>query len=205
VIAPPPAGGHDKLRIVTVPAGSTWLRIVHRRYPSALFFGKGAEARWNDPIGDYGVLYLADALETAFAETFGHDVPQRRPPAADKFIDTHELEERDLFRIVCSRPLRIGLLHGAGLAALNLDVGLLASMDYRGPQDWSRWIYEASEAVDGIRYPSRLLPDGENTALFERCCGALAEHRLGSVLQWQHPESGKDIFDVLDEQGWGLL
>ncbi|HSO82409.1 RES family NAD+ phosphorylase, partial [Thiocapsa sp.] len=83
--------------------------------------------------------------------------------------------------------------------------GLLASMDYRIPQTWSRWIYEAPEAVDGLRYPSHLLPDGENTALFERCCDALAEHRLGSVLQWQNPESGKDIFDVLDEQGWGLL
>ena len=202
---PPPAGGHEKLRIVTVATGSTWLRIVHRRFASALYFGKGADARWNDPLGDDGVLYLADALETAFAETFGHAVPQRHPPAADKFIDTRELEERDLFRIVCRRPLRLGLLQGAGLAALNLDVGLLASMDYRTPQGWSRWIHEAPATVDGIRCPSRLLPDAENTALFERCRDQLAEQRLGSVLQWRHPEMDKDIFDVLDEQGWGLL
>ena len=153
MIGPPPAGGHHKLQVLIVPAGTAWHRIVHRRHGTALHVGKEADARWNDPEGRYGVLYLADAVETAFAETFGHDTPQRHPPLAEKFVDRLELGERLLYRVTCHRALRIALLQGEGLARLNLDVGLLATIDYALLQRWSRWVYASPEALDGIRYP----------------------------------------------------
>ncbi len=48
------------------------------------------------------------------------------------------------------------------------------------PQRWSRWVYDAPAALDGILYPSRLLPDHENTALFDRCRDRLEED-LGTL------------------------
>jgi hypothetical protein len=57
----PPRGGHGKLRVVSVPAGQVWYRIVHARYASALHFSSGPAGRWNDAQADFGVLYVADA------------------------------------------------------------------------------------------------------------------------------------------------
>ena len=205
MIVRPPLGGHAKLKRLHVPTGTAWYRIVHRRYGSALHFGKGLDARWNDPEGRYGVLYAADSVEAAFAETFGHDVPQQYSPLADKFLDTLELEERVLYRIETQRDFKLGLLQGAGLAALNLDVALFATRGYEVPQCWSRWVYQAPDELDGLRYPSRLLPDCENTALFDRCCPGVREQLLGSLLHWRSPGGRRDIFDIVDEQGWGLL
>jgi hypothetical protein len=120
-----PSGGHAKLKRLHVPAGTAWYRITHRRHGSALYFGRGPDACWSDPEGHYGVLYVADSVEVAFAETFGHDVPQRYSPLADKFLDTLELEERELYCIETTRDFTLGLFQGAGLAALNLDTALL--------------------------------------------------------------------------------
>jgi hypothetical protein len=205
VIGAPPTGGHAKLRILRVPAGAVWYRIVHCRYTGALYFGKGPDGRWNDPLGKFGVLYVADSVDTAFAETFGHNIPDRCPPLADKFLDSLELEERLLYRIETSREMTLGLLQGAGLVVLNLDAGLSASREYAIPQLWSRWVYEAPQGLDGIRYPSRALPSCENTALFDRCRSGLHEQNLGPLHHWRCPALRRDIFDILDEQGWGLL
>lgn len=120
-VPPPPTGGHSKLRLLEVPANRVWYRISHRRYPSALHFSIGPHARWNDPREAFGVLYVADSPQTAFAETFGHGLAETHPPAADKFISQLELEERHLFRIWATRKLHLGELHGVGLPALNLD------------------------------------------------------------------------------------
>ena len=205
MIGPPPASGHAKLRIQRLPPGTVWYRIVHRRHPSALHFGTGPDARWNDPRSLFGVLYVADSVEAAFAETFGHEVPSRYPPLVDKFVDTLELEERVLHRIESTREIVLGLFQGAGLAALNLDAEIIATSDYTLPQHWSRWVYDAPKGLDGICYPSRLLPNRENSALFDRCRSGLKEQPVEQVLHWQCPDTRRDIFDILDNQGWGLL
>jgi hypothetical protein len=201
----PPAGGNHKLRLLEVPAGQVWYRISHRRYPSALHFTKGPDARWNDPNGDYGVLYLADRPETAFAETFGHGLVESLPPAADKFVTLIELQERHLHRIRSDRELTFALFHGPGLPALNLDARLLTTLDYHLSQAWARWAFEAPGAPDGIRYPSRPLPGRDNTALFDRCRNALAEEDLGPLDSWYSDTEDLGIFDILDAQGWGLV
>lgn len=90
--------------------------------------------------------------------------PTRRPTTS---LSPAEHEERHLYRIAATRALRLGEFPGPGLPALNLDAGLLATLDYRLPRAWSRWVFEAPTAPDGIRYPSHALPGGENTALFD--------------------------------------
>jgi hypothetical protein len=201
----PPAAGHAKLKSLRVAAGTRWYRISHGRFGSGLHFSTGADARWNDPLGEYGVLYLADAPETAFAETFGHDLVETCPPTADKFVTVVELQERHLYRIGTVTELDLGDLQGAALAALNLDTRLFATRDYETPRRWSRWVYASPAMLCGIRYPSRLLSDHENTALFDRCRGALVEQDLGALAHWRCNETDRTIVDILDEQGWGLV
>jgi hypothetical protein len=162
-----------------------------------------AALRAGDPA--LGALVARKARQFGIAETFGHDVSEHYPPATDKFVTVTELTERHLYRIKTNAALRVGLLQGAGLAALNLDVRLLATVDYALPQRWSRWVYDAPAALDGILYPSRLLPDHENTALFNRCRDRLEEEDLGTLAQWRCSETGQDILDILDARGWGLV
>lgn len=201
----PPAGGHDKLRVLRVPAGQVWYRISDRRHGSAMHFSKGPDARWNDPNGDYGVLYVADRPETAFAETFGHALMKNLPPAADKFVTLVELQERHLYRVRSERELILALFHGPGLPALNLDARLLTTLDYQISQAWARWAFEAPAAPNGIRYPSRPLPGRDNTALFDLCRDVLKEEDLGPLASWHSDTEDLDIFDILDTQGWGLV
>ena len=204
-IPAPPDSGHRKLRRLAVPAETSWYRIQDTGHPSALHFAKGSDARWNDPRGAYGVLYVADRPETAFAETFGHGLMGGYPPAEDKFVGIEELSERHIHRIRTTRALTLGLLHGPGLPALNLDARLLSTLDYGHPRAWSRWIFEAPDAPDGIRYPSRTLPGQDNTALFDRCRDALTEENLGPLATWRSDTGNLDIWDILDAQGWGLV
>jgi RES domain-containing protein len=200
----PPVGSHAKLRLCAVPAGRVWFRITHRRHATALHFSTAALARWNDPRGEYGVLYVADAPATAFAETFGHNLMDRYPPAVDKFVGMDELDERCLYRLHSERDLLLAQLSGSGLVALNLDAQLLTVVDYAMPQAWSRWVFEAPDAPDGILYPSRALPGATNLALFSRCAEALVEQSLGSLWTWRS-DTGADVIEILDEQGWGLV
>lgn len=200
----PPEAGYTKLRVLSAPPGQRWYRITHRRHATALHFSTGPEARWNDPHGEYGVLYVADAPATAFAETFGHNLMRHYLPASDKFVSMGELDERCLYRIETTEELLLAQLTGPGLAALNLDARLLAVVDYAMPQHWSRWIFEAPSAPDGILYPSRALPGASNVALFNRCRAMLREQPLGPLPAWRS-ETGTGIIDILDEQGWGLV
>jgi len=199
-----PIGGHTKLRVVTLAAGQVWHRITPCRHMTALHFSTGSQARWNDPRQDFGVLYLADTPATAFAETFGHNLMERYAPASDKFVGIGELQERCLYYIHSERELVLAQLTGSGLAALNLDARLLAVVDYTAPQSWSRWIFEAPVALDGIQYPSRALPGATNVALFSRSADALVEQSQGPLWSWQS-DTGDGVMDILDAQGWGLV
>jgi hypothetical protein len=204
-LAFPPTGGHDKLRLVRPPAGTHWYRIVHRRFGSALHFTQGTDARWNDPHGRFGVLYLADAPDTAFAETFGRLVPDTHAPAADKLVTLQELEERHLHRVSAGRELALAQLLGTGLATLNLDARLLATVDYALPQAWSHWVHEGPARADGLVWQSRLLTDRVCTGLYDRARTALADQDLGPLDRWHCPDTGRTVIDILDDQGWGLI
>jgi hypothetical protein len=57
----------------------------------------------------------------------------------------------------------------------------------------------------GFLYPSRTLPGADNAALFDRCRDALAEQDLGALDRWQSDTGNRDNFDILDDQGWGLV
>ena len=111
----PPTQQTQGLRLLRIAAGSQWIRIHRCHHSSALHWGRHGQGRWNAPDAAFGVLYVAGDLETAFAETFGHQVMASHLPAAVKFLSRQELEERCISMLTARRDLQMLDLRGAAL------------------------------------------------------------------------------------------
>lgn len=93
--------------------------ILYRTYRKGrdhepLFFGRTGRNRFDDPLGEFGVLYAALDQHGAFIETFGQSTGNRA-------LSTAELAERHLSRLSTRRRLRLVLLRrweitGRGIA-----------------------------------------------------------------------------------------
>lgn len=202
----PPEGYPIPLRLTTVPAGTAWLRIQRCHHPTALYWGREEPGRWNDPDGHFGVLYVSENVEAAFAETFGRDLMATHAPASVKFLSCQELGERCLARLWAQHDLRLVDFTGPTLQALNLDARLLHTCDgLEACQHWSRWLHGAPERPDGVIYPSRLFPGSRNLAVFERCRLHWQEEPLGNLLSWPDSNGQPAVYQILDDQGWGLV
>ena len=202
----PPEQQARGLRLHTIAAGSQWFRIHRCRHADALHWGRHDQGRWNAIDGAFGVLYLADSLETAFAETYGHQVIANHGPAAVKFLTRQELEERCITRLTATRQLQVLDLRGPALARLNLDGRLLTTREQLPVcQAWSRWWHDAVEQPDGLLYPSRLLPRGTNLALYECCAEAWKGEALGDLMHWPAANGEPAVLEILDAHGWGLM
>jgi RES domain-containing protein len=199
-------GYETSLKLTSIPAGTQWWRIQHCRHASGLFWGRQLLGRWNDPNGRFGVLYASDSVDAAFAETFGRELMNSLAPASVKFISRQELAERCVARLWAERDLQMLDFTGPALQALNLDARLLHSCDaLEVCHHWARWVHGAPEQPDGLLYPSRLLPRSRNAAVFERCADAWREEPLGNLLSWQGASGESAVFQLLDDQGWGLV
>ena len=202
----PPKQQARDLRLQTIAAGSQWLRIHRCRHATALHWGRHDQGRWNAADGSFGVLYVADSLEKAFAETYGHQVMDSQLPAAVKFLTREELEERCITRLTTDRDLQVLDLRGPALARQNLDARLLTTRQLLPVcQAWSRWWHGAAQQPDGLLYPSRLLPCGTNLALYERCADAWQEEPLGNLMHWAPAKGEPAVLEILDAHGWGLV
>ena len=155
-------------RIASAPAGT----IVHRFYSTAfdpIHFDTGLDGRLNAPDGSYGVLYVAKAIEGAFAETFLRQ-PGRRQIPADL------LARKGYARLRLTRRMNFILLAGQGLGVL----GATAEVTHGGgsydlPQTWSTALHRHPVVADGIAYHARHDDDETCYAVFDRSGSALAE------------------------------
>jgi len=187
---------------------STGTRIFYRfnpaGYKACLYFSKKNAYRFDDPDKRFGVFYAAVQPDAAFAETYGHDMSEL-PNDLHKIVSEHELEQRHVFMLGI-KALRLAMFCGEGLPVLNLDGNICTMPDYEIPQHWAQWTYRHPNQYDGILYYSRHLPSIDCIALFERAKGkVVSEKDLGSALAFQHPRTGKTIFDILEAQGWAVV
>ena len=182
-----------------------WMRM-HSVQHDPVFFGKTGLGRFDDPEGEYGVLYAAEDAFGAFVESFG------RAPGRN-VVSWQKLRNRPLSRIrVGSRvgPLETGAsasdslrlvdLTGAGLARLGAT-SVVSSGPYTAAQRWSRTLYEHPERPDGIFYRLKHDPSRKGVAIFERAAG-LGSEFFGTLIA---PEQAKLLAAVLDEYGFGLV
>jgi hypothetical protein len=156
---PPPDLASRTLPITKIPAGKTLIRI-HRRELGALYFGGGHDNRFDAPDGGYGVCYMAQTLEGAFAETCLRN-------AGDCFVTRDFLAERVFSVVPVAGTLRVVALHGPGLIPIGATAAV-TSGDYRVARRWSAALHAHPDGIDGIAY----FANHDNTqlcvALFER-------------------------------------
>jgi len=174
-----------------------------RSHPSCrdpLYFGKSGGSRFDDPIGQYGVLYTARDAYGAFIETFGQITGIRT-------VSSAMLKSYFLSELYPLRPLILVDLWGSGcLARLGADSRLFAG-ERSIAQKWSRAIYEHPNVgdvkVDGILYPARHNHERQAVAVFDRA------PRLETIEThpWYEPD-GKlrpELPGILDLYGFGIV
>lgn len=167
-----PEPGTFETLLQPVEVTTSTLHRLSRFALSEPFWGKQRRYRFDDPLEEeesrFGVLYCAENLPTAFAESVIHD-------NRDKFVDgafevpRQRLIERELARYWHPRRNKLILVDftGPALKALGLNNDISSTDDYEVPQLWSRAVHEAT-SFDGIMYVSRQNNRTLCYALFER-------------------------------------
>ena len=129
-----------------------------------MFFSPGTG---NPPVGRFdsfsrafGVLYLAQALEGAFAETILRN-PQRR------LVDLSDIASRAVSVLGFSRTIRLVKMFGDGLQAVGTD-NAVSTGPYSASREWADALFTHPDAPDGIAYASRHDPEQLCIALFSR-------------------------------------
>jgi hypothetical protein len=155
----PPADFSDKLSVIHFPRGS-WYRVHQTKY-DALFFDRNPSYRFNAPAGQFGVLYMSEAPEGAFAEAL---LGSRKRPL---IVSEAQLQARAL-TVFTWRSLVLADFSGYGLAALGLDGRIANGEDYDLCRRWAAWVERHPSKVDGICYLARNAQPTRSVALFER-------------------------------------
>ncbi len=188
-LGPPPDDLAER-DLITVEWTSPLYR-VHRIDRNAVFFGRTRNNRFDDPSQEFGVLYAAEDVHGAFAETFG-DVPA---------LSVHALTANGYSTIRLGRPLHLADLRGNGLLRLGADMRLCAG-EHADAQQWSRAIWFHPANVDGLCYPARHDPSRTALALYDRAEAALSAVAGGA---FQDPSNTELTARILDHYGKALI
>lgn len=171
-LPPPPADlSLRKLPLVTLRSE---LYRIHRSTHNWRYFGKDISERFDDPQGQYGVLYGATSPEAAFAEVFLRHLSRMD-------IAETDLEVRSMSTFT-PKSLRGVDLTSPGLRRLSCDNRISTERPYHTTQQWSRALYLHPQQPDGIIYRSRHNPRFQCVALFDRCTGKLADRKTEEMM-----------------------
>lgn len=161
----PPADLHNRKLPLKVVSGKIFR--IHRTAVSGLHFGKSRAQRFDDPLGQYGVLYAALRPEAAFAEVFLRHLSLM-------LVRELDLEERSISEICCDSLCCVDLT-AAGLRRLSCDNRIATETPYDIVGQWSRALFLHPQHPDGIVYRSRHNPQFKCVALFDRCQAQLSQ------------------------------
>ena len=183
------------LPVLELPQTTSVIRI-HRAKHDPVFFSPGSGnapiGRFDSPSGAFGVLYIAQSLEGAFAETILRN-PQRR------LVDSSEIMTRAVSVLRLSRPIRLVRLFGAGLQAVGTD-NAVSTGPYAPSGAWADALFAHPDHPDGIAYTSRHDPEQLCIALFSR-----SDIQL-ELLSGPNPLSDvlEDVASILRRYGKGI-
>lgn len=141
-------------------AAARWFRVHQSKY-DALYFDRAPSFRFNAPAQEFGVLYMSETPEGAFAEALLGG--RKRPP----LLSEGQLQSRALTAFEW-RSLVLADLTGLGLSSLGLDARIASDDCYGLCRRWAAWIHSHPREVDGICYLARNAPSMRSVALFER-------------------------------------
>ena len=170
---PPKAFDRTNLALIEVEP-STLLRLASRARASHLGFRRSARYRFDAPAAEFGVLYAAFDLATAFAETVLRTVPQETPAGEEPLLTYEELSRRrvvHLAPVARGRPLRLIKLYDEGLAAAKVDNRIATVDDYATTRIWPRRF----GATRSKRTASCICPG--SWVVDDRWCCSIGAHR----------------------------
>lgn len=147
-LLPPPDLASRRLKTIILARGT----VIHRFYTAAhnpVFFDRGLDGRFNAPDGSYGVLYAAEEVDGAFAESFLR-VPGRT------LLPPDLIARKAYVRLRIVRDLTLVLFQGKGLAPLGATSQVPhGGLPYDGPHAWSAALRSHPQHIDGIAYSAR--------------------------------------------------
>lgn len=115
---PEPPADLQARELPVIQVSDSWFRI-HKTAHSPLYYGGSGENRFDDPMYEYGVMYVALDPHGAFIETFGSQTGIR-------IVSQDELYIRSISELTCKRPLKLVDITGSGVVHLGAD-GRLAT------------------------------------------------------------------------------
>lgn len=191
---PLPAADFQQRVLPITKCQITWYRLNPSRHASALYFDRSGMGRYDSLGQSYGILYVAEAVEGAFIESFGRS-------HGAKGVAEEDLRNRNLFEIESDRQLTLVDLWGSGLVKIGADARITSGSDYELSRTWAEAIYLHPQNVDGIRYYSR----HDNTrlccGLFDRTSAHLKEQNQGNIVD----NNPKLLADILERYDYALL
>jgi hypothetical protein len=161
--APPPSDLKTRALPLQPLSPAPWWR-VHRATLAPCFFSEDTGNRFSSR--GVGVLYLADAQETAFWEIYWDDLGPLAPD--ERRIPQAKLNQRVVRAATPKRKLQIfDATNRRSLRALSATAGTFTST-YDVCQTWARALATHPHPPDGILYPSARNAGARCLALFAR-------------------------------------
>lgn len=190
----PPRDLH-KRELPIVGLEGPWLRL-HAVGRDPVFFGRTGLNRFDDPEGEYGVLYAAEDTFGAFIEVYGRD------PGLNLVAET-DLRRRVISELAVEGGLRLVDLTGPGTARIGAT-GAISTDPHALVRPWSRAIYEHPSSPDGIYYRLKHDLGRKGVAIFDReeIVGAVRVESRGTLLD---PGNAGLLGEILEEYGFGLI
>ena len=151
---------HKNLGLVTIPAGTRWLRVHEKKYePTQFNPSPDGNARFSPITNAEGLiiptLYTAEDEASALMETVLHDVPS---PSAGFIYVAPAIEDRQLATLVNQVPLQLGNLQVMGLKRLGVSGAAVIDGDkptYGDTRDFARALHAARSDIQGLVWDSR--------------------------------------------------
>jgi hypothetical protein len=140
-----------------------YLRILwqdHRKTPTGMGFGK---TRFASPSEAFKLLYVAQDLPTALAETVIRDRFQARKK---RELFEEEFDTRAIASMVCTAPLKLLDLRTSGASRLGVPTNAVRGKIQLSGRRFSQKLYDATD-LDGIVYMSRIT-NAECVAVYDR-------------------------------------
>jgi hypothetical protein len=191
----PPPHDLDERELPIVRLEGPWLRL-HAAGREPVFFGRTDLNRFDDPEGEFGVLYVAEDAFGAFIEVYGRD------PGLNLVAET-DLRGRVLSEIAVEGGLRLVDLTGAGAARIGAT-GAISTDPHELMRPWSRAIFEHPSSPEGVYYRLKHDLDRKGVAIFDRegIVGAVRSKGRGTLMD---PGNVGMLGEILEEYDFGLI
>ncbi len=167
--------------------------LIERIFAAAhnpVHFDRSRNGRLNAPDASYGVLYAAQEIRGAFAETFLR-VPGRR------LIPLDLVAAKARAQLKLTRDLRLVQLAGFGLARMGATAEVThGGLPYDAPQAWSKALRDHPDRPDGVAYMARHDDEAICYALFDHAPPCVIEHARETSLDHDWFWELADVYDL---------